>query len=364
MAINANKKQIEYWRDRMEQLYLAGEKNALDVAKSLQKNYKKAFQEMEKNINAFFGKYANENGLTYAQAKKLLNRNELKSFKEYLDEIIELSKKENITAAQIKKLELLKTKAKISRLQELETQIEYEMNKLTAKNTIEIGQFLEDTYEDVYYNTLFNKDQYLGFSSSFSTLNTEAVKQAVNTKYLEATFTTRLYKNSSNLMAILNNEIPRGLILGYNPKKIAKLASKKLDTDYNNTVRLIRTEYNRILNEAVVDGYKEAKIDRYQILATLDSRTSEICQAMDLEIIPLAEKEVGVNFPPFHPNCRTTTIPYFEPDEFTAQEMRIARDEEGETYYVPANVNYRQWKAGLVQQADGVYRYENKKGGK
>ncbi len=88
-------------------------------------------------------------------------------------------------------------------------------------------------------------------------------------------------------------------------------------------------------------------ISQYQILATLDSRTSWICQDMDGVIIPLSEKEVGVNYPPFHPNCRTTTIPYFEPDEIDEQfgiGTRLAKDENGKYMEIPANIAYKQWK--------------------
>ena len=109
---------------------------------------------------------------------------------------------------------------------------------------------------------------------------------------------------------------------------------------------------------------KHVGIERYQILATLDNRTSDICQEMDGQIFSLSEKEEGINYPPFHPNCRTTTIPYFEPDEIDEKYgigTRLAKDEDGNYYKVPADTTYESWQKGLKNNGNGeVANKENK----
>lgn len=341
--INPDEKQVKYWRDRAEKNFLSGEKQGLQVAKELQTNYKRCIKEIETKINLFYGKYASKEGMTLEEAKQLLNRRELKEFKSYINEHIKLAKQQNLSDTEIKQLKILKAKAKISRLQELQTNIKLELDNLTQQSQDKIEEFLKNTYEDGYYKTMYDVDKFKGFSSSFSGLNDLAVEKAISTKYLGANYSQRLWQNENNLMTTLNQEIPRGLTLGYNPRKLADLVSTKLGTNYNNTVRLIRTEYNHILNDATYQGYIEAGIDRYEILATLDSRTSDICQSMDGTIVPIKEKEVGVNYPPFHPNCRTTTVPYFEDNL-----------EEGQFVFndkinnkLPLNISYKQWKEGL-----------------
>ena len=84
-------------------------------------------------------------------------------------------------------------------------------------------------------------------------------------------------------------------------------------------------------------------MEKYEILATLDGRTSEICRDMDGKVFGIKDYEVGTTAPPFHPNCRSTTVPYFD-DEFTEGEQRAARDGDGETYYVPADLKYKDWE--------------------
>ena len=67
----------------------------------------------------------------------------------------------------------------------------------------------------------------------------------------------------------------------------------------------------------------------------------------------MSEYEEGVTAPPFHVNCRSCTAPYFD-DEFTKDEQRIARDEDGNTYYVPADMTYKNWKKNV----DNGFKFE------
>lgn len=348
----------DYWKKRNEKMFLNGEKDILSFANDLKSNYNAALKQIETELNIFYGKYQTQSGLDTTTIRKLLDSSELKDFKSYLDEIIEYSKKKGMTKQYINDLELLKTKLRISRLDELKTKIEFEIQKLTGEVDIQLGDKLKEVFENGYYETIFNNDQILNFATSFAALNTAAIEKAVKTEYMMENYSQVIWRNSNTLKSLLNKSIPQGIILGYNPKKVANMASKNLKTNYNATVRLIRTEYNLILNDAVAKGYKECNIDRYQLLATLDNRTSEICQTMDGKVFEVSKKEVGVNYPPFHPNCRTTTVAYFEPDEFSDLEERIARDEEGNKYYVPGNITYKQWKDGLKPQEDGILRYE------
>ena len=315
--INPDEKQVEYWRERAEREFLAGEKDAFQVAKDLKSNYRKCINEIEKEINAFYGKYAIDNQISLEEAKVLLNRSELKSFKENIRDILEMGEKENFTEAQMRKFKLLYAKTKISRLDELQSNIKWELDKLTKANENQIGELLKNTYQEGYYKTIFDVQQFKGFSSSFTGLNKKVIDKAINTKWLGTNYTLSLYKNENTLLTTLSQDIPRGLTLGYNPRKLAGQISKKLDTNYNNAVRLVRTEYAKILNDATLEGYKAAGITKYKLLVTLDDRTSDICEILSQldEIYDIEQAETGVNLPPFHPNCRTTTVAYFPKDE-------------------------------------------------
>lgn len=350
-----NEKQKEYWTKRNEKQFLAGEKKGLQLAKELKQNYDSTITSIENQLNIFYSKYATKEGISSADARKLLTRDELKSFKKNLNNIIDYATKNKLDKDYKKKMKLLNIKLKVSRLEELKIQINYELAKLSVDNQEELNKYLSETYTDEYYKTIYNVNKDLGIATSFSKLSNDMVSKAIATKYDIGNYSVgedKLWKNSENLMTILEQKIPQGIALGYNPNKLAGIVKKELGTNYNASVRLIRTEYNAIMNDATSQGYKACGIDRYQILATLDSRTSEICQEMDSKIFYLDKKEVGINYPPFHPNCRTTTIPYFEPDEIDEEfgiGIRISKDNDGNYIEVPSNMTYKEWYKKYVE---------------
>ena len=102
---------------------------------------------------------------------------------------------------------------------------------------------------------------------------------------------------------------------------------------------------NHISNVATLDAYKASGVvKQYKYLATLDNRTSDICREMDGKLFKLSEAETGVNLPPLHPHCRSTTIPYFPNDEIAPLIAdRIATNEDGQSYFVGDDVTFEQW---------------------
>lgn len=90
--------------------------------------------------------------------------------------------------------------------------------------------------------------------------------------------------------------------------------------------RLVQTETAFVVGQGELASYKEAGITDYEYLSTLDTRTSELCQGLDGEVLPVAEAVAGVNYPPMHPHCRSTTIAHFEEDWDDPEATRIARD--------------------------------------
>lgn len=108
------------------------------------------------------------------------------------------------------------------------------------------------------------------------------------------------------------------------------------------------TEEAFFSSAAQKDCFTELDVEKYEIVATLDSHTSDICQDMDGKVFPMSQWEVGVTAPPFHVWCRTTTAPAFE-DEFDSIGERAARGEDGKTYYVPADMTYKEWEKAFVK---------------
>ena len=160
-------------------------------------------------------------------------------------------------------------------------------------------------------------------------------------------FSERIWNSRTQLVSELHNQLTRTCILGKPPDDAIKAISKKFNTSKNQAGRLVMTEQAYFHSVAQQEAFKELDVEEFEVVATLDNLTSEICQEMDGKHFPMKDYEPGVIAPPFHPWCRSVTVPYFD-DDFDVGE-RAARDEDGETYYVPADMTYKEWDKAFVQ---------------
>ena len=334
----------EYWKRRAEATLIANEMSILEYEKELRKAYEAAIRRITRELNSFYTKYAKDNNLALSDIRERLDIDNLKNFKaqaqEYLDEVKNLG----LDPQYREYLRNLSAKAYVSKLQELETNIRHEIEKLHTKVANTMGQELKNNYEDSFYKTMFDVQKYSGTGVSFTAPGNKQLEKAIKTKWLDNNFSDRIWTNKKALLIQLNQLIPQEFVRGRGPKEIANDLAAKLNTSYNNAVRLVRTEMNNISNQATLDAYKESEVvEKYEFLATLDNRTSEICRELDGKVFKLSEAQTGVNLPPMHPYCRSTTIPWFPEDEFDEPSERIARSADGTTYKVPGNMTYKEW---------------------
>lgn len=302
--LNSKDKQT-YWTQRAEQRLINAENLTSDMLKNLRTNYEATIKSLEKEINAFYGKYATETGLDLTEVRKRLNPKELKDFKTQLKKYYDEVKRLGGYAPDTKEyLRELSAKAYISRLEELQAQMRWQVENLYRTQQLKLFDVLSKGYEDTYYKSTFDMQQGIGFAYSFNTLDDRKVRLAVTQKWQGSNFSDRIWADKARLIDALNTTIPQGIALGQNPRKVAQTIAKSMNTRYSNAERLARTEMNHICNESARQAYNEVPevLQEYKIVATLDNRTSEICQDNDNKVYKMSEWEEGITAPPFHPN--------------------------------------------------------------
>ena len=303
---NLNSKDKEnYWTKRAEQRLINAEKIAESMLKNLKRTYLEATKALEKEINAFYGKYSTETGLDLTEVRKRLNPKELKSFKEQLSLYYKEVKRLGGYSSDTKQyLRELSAKAYISRLDELQAQLRWQIENLYRDENIQLDNALQKGYKETYMRANFDMQQGIGFAYSFNTLDDRKVKLAVSQNWQGSNFSDRIWADKAKLVSTLEQVIPQGVALGQNPRVVARNISRTMDSKFSNAERLARTEMNHIANESTKEAYREAPdvLDQYKYVATLDSRVSEICASLDGKIFDVKEAEEGVNYPPMHPN--------------------------------------------------------------
>lgn len=343
----------DYWQKRGELTKAHLMRKADDFADDMEKAYKAASESIEKDISVFFQRFAKNEGITLTEANKLLKAGELERFKMTVEEYIQKGIENSVSEKWLKELESASDLYRISRLKALNIQIQQQIELIAAFKEQGLSKTLQEIFEEGYYRNIFDFQQFTGVGSAFATLDTKAINAALSKPwtYDGEAFSARIWKDRDKLKYSLEKILTQGIIRGDSPDKTAKLISKETGAELSASRRLVLTESAAIAERASLESYKELGVDEIEILVTLDEKTCGTCGPLDGRHFPKSEAKAGVNIPPFHPWCRCTTVPYFN-DEFTADEQRAARDKDGSTYYVPADMTYKEWKEKYVGSRD------------
>lgn len=340
----------EYWKERFrllnDSLMDKGDKYNIKAAKS----YQKAVYNIQQEINNFYQRFADNNEITYAEAKKLLTSDERKAFQMALDEYIEKGREMGVNGKWIKELENASTVYRIDRLKAIQMQMQNEVEQLTSKISEGAQKTFSDVYKDSYYKSLYEAHKALGEGAAFAKLDRNKIDKVLSEPWAAdgSNFSKRLWdENRPELVNQLNTKFTQGIIRGEAPEVIIKAITKAMNASYNAVSRVIITESAYFAGRGRLDTYKQLGVERYQFLVSLDERTCDICGPLDGKDFAVTDEQAGINYPPIHPRCRCTTVPFFN-DEFTEGEMRAARGANGKTYQVPAGMTYGEWKRKYV----------------
>jgi SPP1 gp7 family putative phage head morphogenesis protein len=343
----------QYWKDRYKLRDSLGDRTEEEMLNHLKELYQNTMLEIDKEIQAFYGRYAYNNDLTLSEVKKRLNPQELKSAKQeiakYYSEIDKLVRKADgtVSVKLLRKykdeLRLQSAKAYMSRLEDLKIRIKNSLVKLGLNENEIIFDSLMKTSEKAYTKSAYELSKYMGFGNTYSENQFEKI---VNERWLGENYSDRVWENKQLLEQQLEKTFLQGVVRGQNPRKIASEMQQNMGGAYYRCERLARTEMIHTLNESTMQSYKDYNVQKYQFVCGLDERTCPDCGALDGEVFEIKDKIEGVNYPVIHPNCRCTTIPFFEKDEIDAmfdESSRVAYTKDHDIYEVPASMSYAQW---------------------
>lgn len=300
-----------YWLKRSEELDKAAKMTEKEVMKKLSALYRDAFRSIEKEVNDFMMKYAVDHKLDYATVTQMLTPIDLA---EYNEKIQELHAMYRDTKSEYIKIEIerLKARSKITRLRALQDAINVELCKVTH----EYQMTLEDTLIGLFSAQYEKACELMGVMAPG--IPREAIKKIIEYPYAGRMYSDNIWRNKDNLVNFINQEITVGIIRGESIQKIARRLRNETKADTLRLAqswaeRLVRTEINYAMNQAHLKGYKDSGVvEKYEFLAAHDKRTSKLCRDLDGEMFELSKAVVGENYPPMHPNCRSTVVPVLE----------------------------------------------------
>ncbi len=342
-------KNRDYWRERFLQLEKAQNRKGADAYEEIERQYRTAQREIEGKISAWYQRFADNNGVSMAEARRMLSKNELKEFKWDVNDYIKYGKENAINQQWMKELENASAKFHISRLEALKLQTQQSLEVMFGNQLDSIDAAMKRIYLDGYYHTAYELQRGFQIGWDIAGLDQRKIEKVISKPWAAdgKNFSERIWGNKQKLISEIHNELTQDIILGRDPQKAIDAIAKKMNTSKVNAGRLVMTEEAYFSSAAQKDCFEDMDVEEYEIVATLDSHTSDICQNMDGKIFPMKDYEPGVTAPPFHVWCRSCTVPHFC-ENFGQNGQRAARGENGKSYYVPADMTYPEWKNAFV----------------
>ena len=344
----------DYWQRRFERLEQREMDKADQAMAELKKVYEYTLRQLRDEVIEWYNRYADENGLSLADARKQLDSRELKAFKLTLKEYEKLAKQQDLSDEYIKMLDQASIRARLSRSQMLYIKTANYVEQLAKEQEINLTELLKDVYEDSYYRAAYETQSMQGAYDTFSEVPKASVEKAISRSWAEdgKDFSERIWDNKTKLLNTLQSEITRTLIAAEGTTLLAGRIANRFNVSFSSARRLAETETAYVQETARMDTWKKLHVAKYELIATLDSRTSQICREMDGNVFDRADAKPGVTMPPFHCYCRTTTAPYIEGITDDDDSTRVARDPDtGRTVQVPGKMKYGDWKAVFVDKS-------------
>lgn len=343
----------DYWKIRFGQLEAAQNQKGAAAYAEIEKIYRQAQKEIEGKINTWYQRFAANNGVSMAEARKMLSGTDLKEFKWDVNEYIKYGQDNALMGGWTKELENASAKFHISRLEALKMHTQHSLEVMYEKQLGIISGTMTDILESGYYHTAYEIQKGFRIGWDIAGLDQTHIEKLLSKPWAAdgKNFSERIWDNKQKLISEIHNELTRNVMLGQEPQKAIDAIAKKMNTSKHNAGRLVMTEEAYFSSAAQKDCFNALDVEEYEIVATLDSHTSDICQSLDGQVFPMKDFEPGVTAPPFHVYCRSTTVPHFD-ENFGQVGERAAKDEDGKTYYVPADMTYQEWKETFVDGGD------------
>lgn len=291
----------KYWDKRVKQWVKSQDISDRELSDRLVKYYKHTSDELQDDIARYYAKYGTDNVLEY---KELLTDirdepDELKRLIERTDEFM------NMYPEYAHLTEVRNSIYKLNRLESLNYSTQLRLMELGAIEQREIEAHLKQSYGAMYKQVA----KELGLGDAFLSTNAQVVQHTIFDKWVDGkNFSDRVWDNKEKLMNQLQTRIRDGFVRGDNFESLTKVMTERLGVGYNDARRLIWTESSYIMNQASAQPYIDSGQVEYRINAILDNKTSQICRSLHDEVFSFEDRKVGINFPPFHPYCRTMIV--------------------------------------------------------
>lgn len=326
----------------------------MDKAEKQADQFDKIYQEakiyLDKEINKIFDKFQRDYGLSQVDARQVLKNMKDKKNLNELRKVLEARPNDPNIQRLLADLDSPAYSFRMKRLERLSDDLDRMRESIYHSEKTGSDAFYSDLMKDSYYKATFDLQQQTGLAYDFSGLPENEIKHLQSFSWVGdgSTYSTNIWKNTGKLTSSIKDELLMSLMTGRDTRETAQAIAERFNVGQNDARRLVRTESAFFHNQMELLSYEEADIEKYIFVAVLDKRTSRICQEHDNQVYDRDKAVPGVNCPPMHPWCRSTTVGYDEDADYSKLKRRARNPVTGKTELVPADMTYKEWYSKYV----------------
>lgn len=343
-------KNEEYWAKRKANLIYEQMDKAEKQADKFDKVYQEAKTYLDKEINKIFDKFQRDYGLSQVDARQVLKNMKDKKDLNELRKVLEARPNDPNIQRLLADLDSPAYSFRMKRLERLSDDLDLMRSSIYLSEKQGSDGFYSDLMKDSYYKATFDLQQQTGLAYHFSGLPETEIKRLKAFKWTGEAYSDRIWSNTGALASSVKDELLVSLMTGRSVRDTSQAITERFEVGQNKARRLVRTESAFFHNQMELLSYEDAEIEKYKFVAVLDRRTSHICQEHDNKVYNTADAVPGVNYPPLHPWCRSTTIGYDEDADYSKLKRRARNPVTGKTELVPADMNYKEWYSKYVDK--------------
>lgn len=299
-------KSSDYWRKREEENLKVNRKSEAEYEKAINDTYKYMLDQIQKEINGFYAKYARAEGITLSEAKRRVSKLDIE---EYGRKAARYVKTKDFSKQANDEMRLYNATMKINRLELLKANIGLEL----VVGFDELQKYFE---EKLTNRTMDEFKRQSGILGRTVQNNEKAAHAIVNASFKNATYSDRIWMYQGMLKAELDSLLKTGLIQGKHPTELARHLQKRFGVSAYNANRLMTTELARVQTEAQKQSFIRNGFTQYTFLAI--GTACEACRALNEKHFDIDKMMPGENAPPMHPNCRCSVAAYMDSEEYEA----------------------------------------------
>lgn len=331
---------LSYWEKRKARETYEALELSEEAIEELKKVYVMASKDIAEEVQKIARRFQLKHKLTEKDAERLLSK--LKD-KNDINRLIQQLKMNPQTAELAAELEAQAYAARIARLKATQTAVDTVTGTILARAKKKFRFVLSRLAQSAYYREIFGIQKQANAAFGIIPLDDKRVESVLKKPWSGESYSERLWKDTDKLAQTVKEQILIQILTGKKDSDIAKGIAERFGVGYNDARRLIRTESAYVTNQMALEAYKDTGVDKYIYLAILDLRTSKICQSLDKKTFNVKDAQVGENYPPMHPWCRSTTMAWMPPEILKKLKQRAWDPVKGESVTVPGDMTYKEW---------------------